>query len=130
MSGQPQSLARATTGEEREAWLGKIEELVVAELAAGATEIDIPGDAAGAERNSTAIGGDGRLQVLLEYDKGWDGWSGTIPTDRKDMWTIFYNYYLNDIQDVDRRIQLPSSVSRYFSCARARSAAGAPLPNL
>ena len=43
--------------------------------------------------------------ALLEYDKGWDAWSGTIPTNRKDMWTIFYNYYLNDIQDVDRRIQ-------------------------
>jgi arylsulfatase len=47
----------------------------------------------------------GMPKALLEYDKGWDGWSGTIPTDRKDMWTIFYNYYLNDIQDVDRRIQ-------------------------
>jgi arylsulfatase len=47
----------------------------------------------------------GMPKALSEYDKGWDGWSGTIPTDRKDMWTIFYNYYLNDIQDVDRRIQ-------------------------
>jgi arylsulfatase len=47
----------------------------------------------------------GMPRALLEYDKGWDAWSGTIPTDRKDMWTIFYNYYLNDIQDVDRRIQ-------------------------
>jgi arylsulfatase A-like enzyme len=43
--------------------------------------------------------------ALSEYKKGWDGWSGTIPTDRKDMWTIFYNYYLNAIQDVDRSIQ-------------------------
>jgi arylsulfatase A-like enzyme len=43
--------------------------------------------------------------ALSEYKKGWDGWSGTIPTDRKDMWTIFYNYYLNTIQDVDRGIQ-------------------------
>ncbi len=43
--------------------------------------------------------------ALSEYKKGWDGWSGTIPTDRKDMWTIFYNYYLNAIQDVDRGIQ-------------------------
>jgi arylsulfatase len=48
----------------------------------------------------------GMPKALLEYETGWDGWSGTIPTDRKDMWTIFYNYYLNDIQDVDRRIQL------------------------
>jgi len=43
--------------------------------------------------------------ALLEYQKGWDGWSGTIPTDRKDMWTIFYNYYLNTIQDSDRSVQ-------------------------
>jgi arylsulfatase len=43
--------------------------------------------------------------ALLEYEKGWDGWSGVIPTDRKDMWTIFYNYYLNTIRDSDRGIQ-------------------------
>jgi arylsulfatase len=43
--------------------------------------------------------------ALLEYKKGWDGWSGTIPTDRKDMWTIYYNYYLNTIRDSDRDIQ-------------------------
>jgi arylsulfatase len=43
--------------------------------------------------------------ALLEYQKGWDGWSGTIPTDRKDMWTIFYNYYLNTIRDSDRNVQ-------------------------
>jgi arylsulfatase A-like enzyme len=43
--------------------------------------------------------------ALSEYKKGWDGWSGTIPTDRKDMWTVFYNYYLNTIADVDRGIQ-------------------------
>jgi len=43
--------------------------------------------------------------ALLEYQKGWDGWSGTIPTDRKDMWTIFYNYYLNTIRDSERSIQ-------------------------
>jgi len=47
----------------------------------------------------------GMPPALLEYKKGWDGWSGTIPTDRKDMWTIFYNYYLNTIQDSDRDIQ-------------------------
>ena len=46
----------------------------------------------------------GMPNALAEYKKGWDGWSGTIPTDRKDMWTIFYNYYLNAIQDVDRSI--------------------------
>src|SRR5262249_1676895 len=43
--------------------------------------------------------------TLLEYQRGWDGWSGTIPADRKDMWTIFYNYYLNTIRDSDRSIQ-------------------------
>jgi arylsulfatase A-like enzyme len=47
----------------------------------------------------------GMPNALTEYKTGWDGWSGTIPTDRKDMWTIFYNYYLNTIQDVDRGIQ-------------------------
>jgi arylsulfatase A-like enzyme len=47
----------------------------------------------------------GMPSALSEYKKGWDGWSGTIPTDRKDMWRIFYNYYLNTIQDVDRGIQ-------------------------
>jgi arylsulfatase len=43
--------------------------------------------------------------ALLEYHKGWTGWSGVIPTDRKDMWTIFYNYYLNTIRDSDRSVQ-------------------------
>lgn len=47
----------------------------------------------------------GMPKALSEYKTGWDGWSGTIPTDRKDMWTIFYNYYLNAIADVDRGIQ-------------------------
>jgi arylsulfatase A-like enzyme len=46
----------------------------------------------------------GMPNALTEYKKGWDGWSGTIPTDRKDMWTIFYNYYLNAIQDLDQSI--------------------------
>jgi arylsulfatase len=43
--------------------------------------------------------------ALLEYDKGWNGWSGTIPTDRRDMWSVFYNYYLNTIRDEDRALQ-------------------------
>ena len=47
----------------------------------------------------------GMPKALLEYTKGWDGWSGTIPTNRKDMWTIFYNYYLNTIRDSDRDIE-------------------------
>lgn len=47
----------------------------------------------------------GMPRAMLEYQKGWDFWSGTIPTDRKDMWTIFYNYYLNTIRDSDGSIQ-------------------------
>jgi arylsulfatase len=47
----------------------------------------------------------GMPRALLEYKKGWDGWSGVIPADRKDMWTIYYNYYLNSIRDVDRSVQ-------------------------
>jgi arylsulfatase A-like enzyme len=43
--------------------------------------------------------------ALLEYQKGWTGWSGVIPTDRKDMWRIFYNYYLNSIREDDRSLQ-------------------------
>jgi arylsulfatase A-like enzyme len=43
--------------------------------------------------------------ALAEYNKGWNGWSGTIPTNRKDMWSIFYNYYLNTIRDEDRSLQ-------------------------
>ena len=43
--------------------------------------------------------------ALLEYNKGWNGWSGTIPTNRKDMWSVFYNYYLNSIRDEDRSLQ-------------------------
>jgi arylsulfatase len=43
--------------------------------------------------------------ALLEYNKGWNGWSGTIPPNRKDMWSIFYNYYLNSIRDEDHSLQ-------------------------
>ena len=57
------------------------------------------------ESLSESLSAPGMPGALAEYKKGWDGWSGTIPTDRKDMWTIFYNYYLNAIQDVDRGIQ-------------------------
>jgi len=47
----------------------------------------------------------GMPNALLEYKQGWDGWSGVIPTDRKDMWSVFYNYYLNAIRDEDRALQ-------------------------
>jgi arylsulfatase A-like enzyme len=46
----------------------------------------------------------GMPPAFIQYQKGWNGWSGTIPADRRDMWTIFYNYYLNDIADVDRSL--------------------------
>ena len=52
-----------------------------------------------------ALSADGMPSALEEYRKGWDGWSGTIPTDRHDMWTIFYNYYLNTIQDNERNVK-------------------------
>jgi arylsulfatase A-like enzyme len=47
----------------------------------------------------------GMPKALLEYRNGWLGWSGAIPTRRKDMWTIYYNYYINTIRDVDRSVQ-------------------------
>lgn len=42
---------------------------------------------------------------VLEYDKGWAKVFGTIPTDRKDMWYTYYNYYLNCLRDNDRSLQ-------------------------
>ena len=47
----------------------------------------------------------GMPAALSEYKKGWDGWSGAIPEDRKDMWSVFYNYYLNSIRDEDSALQ-------------------------
>jgi arylsulfatase len=43
--------------------------------------------------------------ALGEYDRGWSGFFGVIPTDRKDMWHSYYNYYLNCLRDNDRSIQ-------------------------
>lgn len=54
---------------------------------------------------SESLSARGVPEALSEYKKGWDGWSGTIPTDREDMWTIFYNYYLNTIQDNERSVK-------------------------
>jgi arylsulfatase len=48
----------------------------------------------------------GMPAALAEYHKGWSGALGLIPNDRKDMWRIFYNYYLNCIRDNDRSLQL------------------------
>jgi arylsulfatase len=48
----------------------------------------------------------GMPAALAEYDKGWSGALGLVPPGRKDMWRIFYNYYLNCIRDNDRSLQL------------------------
>jgi arylsulfatase A-like enzyme len=53
---------------------------------------------------SESLTAPGMPPAFIQYQKGWNGWSGTIPADRRDMWTIFNNYYLNDIQDVDRSL--------------------------
>ena len=52
-----------------------------------------------------SLDGPGMPGAISEYKKGWDAWSGAIPTDRADMWTNFYNYYLNSIADVDRSLE-------------------------
>src|SRR5262249_5349239 len=41
----------------------------------------------------------GMPAAVLEYDKGWSKAFGQIPTDRKDMWYTYYNYYLNCLRD-------------------------------
>jgi len=43
---------------------------------------------------------------LNEYQYGWSKVLGSIPTDRTDMWTYYYNYYLNALRDNDRTLQL------------------------
>jgi arylsulfatase len=48
----------------------------------------------------------GMPAALAEYDKGWSGALGHVPPDRKDMWRVFYNYYLNCLRDNDRSLQL------------------------
>lgn len=48
---------------------------------------------------------DGMPNALQEYQKGWAGTLGYIPTNRTDMWTYYYNYYLNAIQDSDKNLQ-------------------------
>src|SRR5262245_58028631 len=44
-------------------------------------------------------------RALLEYERGWDAWSGVIPTDRTGMCTIRLEYYLNKQRDNDRSLQ-------------------------
>ena len=48
----------------------------------------------------------GMPQALAEYQKGWSGLFGYVPTVRPDMWSYFYNYYLNLIRDNDQGLQL------------------------
>lgn len=48
----------------------------------------------------------GMPPALVEYHRGWCGALGLIPADRRDMWTVFYDYYLNCIRDNDRALQL------------------------
>lgn len=47
----------------------------------------------------------GMPNALFEYQKGWAGTLGYIPTDRKDMWNYYYNYYLNALRDNDHSLQ-------------------------
>jgi arylsulfatase A-like enzyme len=42
--------------------------------------------------------------ALFEYQKGWSVGLGEIPTDKKDMWHYYYNYYLNALRDNDRSL--------------------------
>jgi arylsulfatase A-like enzyme len=48
----------------------------------------------------------GMPNAFSEYQKGWSGTLGYIPTDRTDMWRNYYNYYLNTLQDNDHSLQL------------------------
>jgi arylsulfatase len=47
----------------------------------------------------------GMPQALAEYNTGWNGVLGTIPTNRPDMWQVFNDYYLNMIRDTDLSLQ-------------------------
>lgn len=48
----------------------------------------------------------GRPRAQWEYLQGWSQWVGFIPADRRDMWKIFYNCYLNLIRDNDASLEL------------------------
>lgn len=53
-----------------------------------------------------SLAASGMPPAFGEYHKGWAGSLGFIPTDRPDMWSYFYNYYLNLIRDNDRGLRL------------------------
>ena len=48
----------------------------------------------------------GMPAALTEYNTGWSGVLGYIPTDRPDMWQVFNDYYLNMIRDTDASLKL------------------------
>jgi arylsulfatase len=47
----------------------------------------------------------GMPSALNQYQQGWSAALGFIPTNRKDMWHYYYNYYLNTIRDNDNNLQ-------------------------
>ena len=47
----------------------------------------------------------GMPAALTEYQRGWSGALGYIPTNRPDMWQVFNDYYLNTIRDADTDLQ-------------------------
>jgi arylsulfatase A-like enzyme len=48
----------------------------------------------------------GRPRAQWEYLQGWSQWVGFIPADRRGMWKVFYNCYLNLIRDNDASLEL------------------------
>jgi arylsulfatase A-like enzyme len=47
----------------------------------------------------------GRPRAQLTYRIGWSEFLGDIPIHAAQMWTVYYNYYLNLIRDNDRNLQ-------------------------
>jgi arylsulfatase A-like enzyme len=43
-------------------------------------------------------------KALNEYQIGWSGTLGYIPTSRKDMWNYYLNYYFNALRDNDTQL--------------------------
>jgi arylsulfatase A-like enzyme len=48
----------------------------------------------------------GMPAALNQYQEGWTGTLGVIPVNRQDMWSYYYNYYLNAIRDNDHNLQI------------------------
>jgi arylsulfatase len=49
--------------------------------------------------------GPGMPAAVYEYEQGWAGGFGSIPSGRNDMWYAYCNYYLNCLRDNDRTLQ-------------------------